>query len=349
MKIQKVDLLNQNLLIELFKTDRNVLNTDYYIDRGTNFWATYFWASPEDCIAYGAFVDGTLVGMTCLVLLPIDFHQGRFPVYLNTDFFIHHKFRKGLAGGRLLNQLQIATPVKGMVEVGVENQPHFLDRLEQVSDRHGNQAFWGKTTILNQNIILKKCLSSELQLTIYDDKTSVYSFWKKRRESNYQNPHWQFKKELDLSISEGIKLAVISDGENQFSCLFVDKSNYQKIRWNGIQKIPIERYRRRLESQNIHFKKEDEFKFLNICFCETTSIATDFLIKTMNVINNYAFDNFYFSWNVRDFNFPFGKNPYFESVKFERRISVVNNIDDKKSFDISVFYNERNLLESVFL
>lgn len=349
MKIQKIDLSQQDQLIELFKTDQESDSIEYYIDRKKDFFSPYFWVKPADCIAYGAFEDGILKGMTSLIPLPISFHQGQFPIYLNTDFFVCHKYRKGLAAGKLIQHLHLNAPSSNMIELGIENQPLFLEKIEQISKKYNHTFFWAKETCLTQNFVIHRNSPLELSLQIDSSKEAISAFWFRKRKSVYKNKNWKFKEDLSLSSVKGLSCFKVTDGVNEFAGVFFDRSEYQALRWNGKPKIAIERYRRRLESEKVNFRINDELKFLSLAFCEATTDDADFINKAMQTINNYAFDQNFFCWNIRDFNLPLDKNSYFESVNFKRRISVISNIPNEISFDKEVFYSERNLLESVFL
>lgn len=349
MKIRKIKNSEQELMIELFKSSLHSENEDYFIDRKENFWGPYFWAKADECLAFGAFENEKLMGMISLVPLPLELCSGQYPAYLSTDFFIHPEKRGTLAAGKLIIEFHKNPPQKNMIELGLENKTHSLEAVADLGKPFGHRVHWLKPTVLYQNLILSKAQGDKMDFLISESPQDVALFWNWVKSDYYTNPYLNFAKSLDLSSLKGVKVVSFHEGSQQFSCLLVDRSIYQKIRWNGTLRVPIERYRRRLSSEGIEFRAGEELKFLNVCFPRFVNSDENFERKVKKWIHNYAFENYYFSWNIRDFEFPIDNEECFERVRFERRMCAIDNFQNRDIIDYDLFNSDRCLLESVFL
>lgn len=349
MKTRKIELHEQQLLVDLFLSDKNNQNTDYYIDRKKDFWAPYSWYSKNDHFAFGVFDGKELVAMAAMARLPMSY-QNQFPLYLCTDFFVRQDYRKTYATAKLLRTLESYYPDKPIYVLGVENQPLFLDVLEKFSVKFGKQVKWLKPTLLSQYFLIS-CPQSAESLTTSNKKEDILYYWEAYKAEWSREKDLYYDQDFDISCFPGIQYASYSKGNQVFECLLVDKTSVQEIRWNGTPRIQIERYRRSLSMEGKSFEKEGCLRNLNVCFPKSSSLDIPYLENVQLAITRYAFLQNYFSWTVRDFDFQIKeKNPFYEKIDFERRILSIDNIpDEARTPLIDKLSTQSRMLESIFI
>jgi hypothetical protein len=337
-------------LCELYLSERNTRDSDYYIDRLNNFWGPYEWFQPANKKIWGVVEGKKVVAMAALVKLPFHFATTKEPIYLSTDFFVHANFRKSMAASKLVRYQQMNIPDDKCYEIGIENQPGFLDPLIKISEKHNNKSRWLKNSILTQYFVVAKS-EDDIGFFVSEKIEDLSKYWKFYKEQVKKNDSIQFIKDLNILNFKNIKYFSIEDKENKFCGFFCDKTSMQKIRWNGRPRVEIERHRLKLKKySNSDFVVDDELTFLNVCFPYCNTKDEVFLKKVQERINTFAFENNYFCWTIRDWGFPECKSSNYSVANYERRILLNDNIDLMADFNLVEQLNkDRNLIESVFL
>lgn len=350
MQLKEFNEKELSELCELYLSEKHSLYSDYYIDRLNNFWGPYEWFHSTNKKIWGVVEGKKVIAMTALVKLPFHFMSREESVYLSTDFFVHANFRKSLAAYKLVKYQQMNIPEKKCYEVGIENQPGFLDPLVKISAKYKNKSRWLKNTILSQYFVIAKGVS-DLEFIVSSEVDALSDYWKFCTENINKNDSVRYDKELDILNFKSIKYFSIEENDKKFCGFFCDKTNIQKIRWNGRPRVEVERHRQKLKKYfNTDFVVDDELTFLNVCFpyCNTTDSV--FLKKVQEQINAFAFDNSYFCWTIRDWIFPRHNSVNYTVSDYSRRVLLNDNVDDLADSNfIDLLNKDKTLIESVFL
>lgn len=361
MKIRQLTNEDHSAMAALFRADCASMETDYYIDRGDSFWRPYLWYESERLFGWGVFEGVRMVGMLSLVKLPFKIRGLKDSIYLNTDFFIHPRFRKSVAAMMLLKAMQTNLPEPDIFEIGVENKPDFLTPLERLSKKFAHKTVWLKPTILSQYFPQGELtLASEAGqgMTLETTEQEIDRHMRFYMETNLQRSSLEFSESLRLSMypktQQGISRCIIKEGKEVFSCLLVDKSDLQKIRWNGKVNATIEKFRRRLAQNSLGqekgFEPGDELKYFHVCFPVSSTMEDGFLKRIQTHLSHLAIRGGYFSWTIRDWNFPLLSDPLCDRMDFPRRVPFTMKDGYNYGFDLLHTLNqERILIESVFL
>lgn len=361
MKIRQLTSEDHSAMEALFRADCSSLEVEYYIDRGDSFWRPYLWYESESLFAWGVFAGARMVGMLSLVKLPFKIRGLRDSIYLNTDFFVHPEFRKSVAAMMLLKAMQKNLPEPDIFEIGVENRPDFLSPLERLSKKFGHRTVWLKPTVLSQYFPQgESIIASEASQSLTFDLTEeeIDGHMKVYLAANSGKSSIAFSESFRLSrypkVKPGIARCLIQEEQETFSCLIVDKSALQKIRWNGKANVTIEKFRRRLAQNSVHqekyFEPGDELKYFHVCFPVSSSLKDDFLKRVQAHLSRLAIRGGYFSWTIRDWRFPLVSDLSCDRVDFSRRVPFTMKDGYDYGLDLVPTLNqERILIESVFL
>jgi hypothetical protein len=311
MNIKILKPEDESAMIQLLKSDIKDPHSDYYLDRGSSFWAIYNWFSQSDKIGIGVFDKADLVGMVTLSHLPFKFRNFSHDTYLLSDFFVHFDYRKSFAAARLFTGLQTNLPKKKFIEVAVENKPGFAESIVKVSQKHGNVSKWVSETKLvtiypNQTFDSQK---SEDKLRITNDWNSIERHLEKFRQESRSWIHWSSTIEIKNTFRKTWHFHY-KDEQQEVSGLLVDRGNLQKARWNGQSRILIEKYRRSLAAKGIPFSVSDELPFLSAAFVINSVKENNGSARFAKELYDFGFKENYFGINFRDTASPLALIPF---------------------------------------
>lgn len=345
-----------NWMCELLRSDKDNPKVDFYLDRGNNFWSPYSWYENSDYNPWGVFIGDELIGMTALVRLPYFFSSLKRKVYLHTDFFVRHDYRKSFAAAKLVRALHENYPVKEGYGIGVENQPGFLEPLIKFATKFGSVAEWLPNTTLRQYFISKYYAQkgdSTTKLEVCNDKLQIAKYWQKYLKESQDHGMILFRPDFDICKISNINYFSYGVDKNNFiEGLLIDKSELQRVIWNGQSRLAIEKYRRLLKQEfNKDFNSGDELKFLNLCFPIMKIADLHHWSIFLKLINNYAFENKYFSWTHRDIHYSNTHTQNMVFLDFTRRIQLARTfrVEEPDQKVKEILKDKRLIIESVFL
>jgi hypothetical protein len=351
MRVEKLNPSHEVDMIELFKSDQDNSNVEFFIDRPAGFWKPYNEFSKDETRAWGVFEGQALNGMTALVPLPFHFDLECTPVFLNTDYFVHFTKRKSQAAYLLLKSLQTQAPHFDHFEIGVENQPGFLEVLPRFSKKFGHRTIWLKNTVLQQFFVSKKMKDSQtgiLDVNFDFNKIDSYLRGFKLNQSNHGT---RYQENLaGLATQHRTSFFEFKQEGEFIRGLLIDKTKSQKLIWNGQARLHIEKFRRMLKTEfDQDFKSGDELPFLLLNFVESDIKTKTFVENFISKLNNYCFENKFFCWNIRDQNLRFSDHFEIHTVKFERRIPLTAKKPDS-ILRLNINQQNKNaVLESIFI
>lgn len=347
MKLKALSSSDENQMLDLLRSERLSKESDFYIDRGTSFWEFYNWFSDGQNIAMGVFEGSQLIAMVVVAKLPFKFKGSPGAAYVTTDLLIHPDFRKTYAAAKIMTGLHTLLPGSGFTELWVENKPNFAEALPRISARHGYSSITpGETNLVTL------FPNQKMDISVEDSSFEVIDDWAK-----IENHLQKYQAEIDSwadwnnpiaikDIFKTISLFKYSTANAEISGLLIDRSNLQKVRWNGLTRLLIEKYKRALDRKNLGFTVDDELPFLNICF--VTGTRSSIPSQLVSHLANWAGERNYFGVNIRDLVTDVPK--FLDHTLFPRRIFLSSDFPLAHLHDlVKCNLNKNIVLESIYL
>jgi hypothetical protein len=356
MRVEELTKNHETQLIELLMSDRDNPQVEYYLERKNGFWKPYDWYSKGNNSGWVVYEGDQLVAISALVKLPFSIESTRMPVFLNTDYFVHFKHRKSLAAYRLLSMLQKNPPLNGdCFEIGVENQPGFLTPLSSMSEKYGHVTGWLRETNLRQFFISyrHKSISKSHQIFTSDSRT-IEEYFKNYLIKDQSHAILNFDQSIRITDLPQLRFFEIKNEDQFLRGLLFDKSQMQKVLWNGQPRLYIEKYRRMLSQHyGENLSAGDELRFLHLNCLQHNITSPAFLNECALILNNFCFEHKYFCWTIRDLTTHI-ESSIFDDIKidntqFSCRVPLTTNKKadfEKVKYDLD---QKRIVLESMFL
>ena len=194
--------------------------------------------------------------------------------------------------------------------------------------------------------------NQKIDVMVSDSNFEVVDDWK-QIENHLQKYQAEIDSWVDWNgpiaikdVFKTVSLFKYSTAISEISGLLIDRSNLQKVRWNGQTRLLIEKYKRALERKNLSFTVDDELPFINICF--VTGTRSSIPSQLVAYLANWAGERNYFGVNIRDLVADLPK--FLDHTLYPRRIFLSSDLPFAKLEELVKFnLNKDIVLESIYL
>jgi hypothetical protein len=272
VEIRKLELSDSPRLIELFSSGSADSEAWLWQDRSPDFWSVGALLDSQPGRYLGVCENGKLVACSgqasCHLSKPFD----RIPCFLDTDLFVHPKFRRGTIAARLIRERFIQTVASfhsGGLLWGVEHEPDGLHFCSRIADQYeGRFHFPLQTELSHLSADLSDGkLSPHVQIKKISDcsEPELQRFWAQYQTSNSSTFIFP-RLEMDflLRLQKAEPDAQILQSENQAGALLCSFEFGRRWKATGRSNLALELIKRKrgwetLQNQPIRYAMQGMF------------------------------------------------------------------------------------------
>lgn len=350
MKLKIIEPHDEHLMLDLMRSERKAVDTEFYLDRGHSFWGLYNWFSNGSNYCHGLFEGQTLIGMVAVIKLPFELKGANCELHMPTDMLVLPEYRKSFAAVRLFTALHTILPAKDFINIWIENRVGFAQAVPKFSKRLNRATENPRDTNLvtiypNQKV---DTVHEIVKIELTSNWTDIDQHLKAYQADNTSWVKWTSSIDIKEDTFKKVVLFSVSDSSSRLSGLIIDRGNLQSVKWNGQKRLLVEKYRRSLREKNLNLTENDELPFANISFVINSNPEKKISQHVVEKLYQWGYEHNYFGINFRDLNIEIPRQ--IEHAEFRRRVFLSSSKSDSELRAISEALPKIGvMLESVYL